>query len=1006
MITTNTAFSWTLDSEELKLIDQRYPDNRHATHRLAFAVMLRFFQINLRYPSNGDKIPKKYIIEISDQLGCPFYNLRKFDWESTTSKRLRKSVREYLGYRKANAADAKEMISWLVETAFPSGIELKKCYDEAYQFLANKKLEAFTDKSMHRHIKSAFTLFEERFYAKICKKINPAQQKMLQQLIENEDHELTSKKLVPIEAVKLHHLKKEARGTGLSNVLNEIAKLDKINQIELYQEELNQYPRKLLLKYYRRVLTMMPSHLESQDPNTRYSTLAIFCHIKKQIISDSLADIFNQIVHRVKFKSEKILNKEIIKNVKKVDGKFDILHRITKIAAEQPNETIENAIYPEVSQGVLLDLATELDHKGRYYTYKVHEKMCSSYSHYQRRVLIPILEKLDFVATNHRYEPLLRAIEFIKKHADSTEKHYPSKAKIPLKGIINNNWNDFVITKNDADSENAQQKIVRANYEIAVFEELRKHLRCKAIWVNNSYRYRNPDEDLPNDFDENQDYYFDMLGLPKDANELINKLKKSMDQSLTELNDTILSNDKVNITNKKVKQFTVTPYQAQEEPENLLKLQRKISDQWSTTNLIDILKETELRVNFSECFNTVASRTILPKKVLQKRLLLCLYALGSNTGLKRTSSGNHDSKYDDLKYVKRKFISAENIRNAIREVVNAIFFIRDPDIWGDATTGCACDSTKLSAWDQNLMAEWHKRYKGRGVMIYWHVENKSTCIYSQLKTCSSSEVSSMIEGVLRHCTDMKVDKTYTDTHGQSVVGFAFTHLLGFDLLPRIKRINKQKLYLPNSKFSNKYKNLDGVLASSINWKLIREQYREIVKYTAALRAGTADTDVIMRRFTNENKGHPVYKALIELGKAVKTIFLCRYLSSESLRIEINESLNVVERLNGVMDFVFYGRLGEITTNVTDDQELAILSLHLLQVCMVYINTLMIQEILASDHDLMNCLTDIDKRALTPLLHAHINPYGLFPLDLNTTLDFKIVAEQAANESIASLKEVG
>lgn len=45
------------------------------------------------------------------------------------------------------------------------------------------------------------------------------------------------------------------------------------------------------------------------------------------------------------------------------------------------------------------------------------------------------------------------------------------------------------------------------------------------------------------------------------------------------------------------------------------------------------------------------------------------------------------------------------------------------------------------------MTEWHARYGGRGVMIYWHVDRKSTCIYSQLKRCSSSEVAAMIEGV-------------------------------------------------------------------------------------------------------------------------------------------------------------------------------------------------------------------------------------------------------------------
>ena len=29
------------------------------------------------------------------------------------------------------------------------------------------------------------------------------------------------------------------------------------------------------------------------------------------------------------------------------------------------------------------------------------------------------------------------------------------------------------------------------------------------------------------------------------------------------------------------------------------------------------------------------------------------------------------------------------------------------------------DSKKFGSWDQNLMTEWHIRYGGRGVMIYW-----------------------------------------------------------------------------------------------------------------------------------------------------------------------------------------------------------------------------------------------------------------------------------------------
>ncbi len=73
--------------------------------------------------------------------------------------------------------------------------------------------------------------------------------------------------------------------------------------------------------------------------------------------------------------------------------------------------------------------------------------------------------------------------------------------------------------------------------------------------------------------------------------------------------------------------------------------------------------------------------------------------------------------------------------------------------------------------------------------------------------------------------------------------------------------------------------------------------------------------------------HPTYLALLELGRVIKTIFLCQYLEEEQVRREVNEGLNVVERWNGVNDFIFYGKGGEFASNRLESQELSVLSLH-------------------------------------------------------------------------------
>jgi hypothetical protein len=73
---------------------------------------------------------------------------------------------------------------------------------------------------------------------------------------------------------------------------------------------------------------------------------------------------------------------------------------------------------------------------------------------------------------------------------------------------------------------------------------------------------------------------------------------------------------------------------------------------------------------------------------------------------------------------------------------------------------------------------------------------------------------------------------------------------------------------------------------------------------------------------------------------------------------------------------------------------AIIALHLLQVSLVYINTLMIQRVL-SESAWADRMTAEDKRGLTPLVWGHVNPYGHFLLDMNTRLAIE-TAEEVAN----------
>ncbi len=77
-----------------------------------------------------------------------------------------------------------------------------------------------------------------------------------------------------------------------------------------------------------------------------------------------------------------------------------------------------------------------------------------------------------------------------------------------------------------------RSRVNRITYEICALDALRDKLQCKEGWVAGANRYRNPDDDVPADFEAQRTPYYQALNLPLEADRFMADLQAETRQAL------------------------------------------------------------------------------------------------------------------------------------------------------------------------------------------------------------------------------------------------------------------------------------------------------------------------------------------------------------------------------------------------------------------------------------------------------------------------------------------
>jgi hypothetical protein len=487
----------------------------------------------------------------------------------------------------------------------------------------------------------------------------------------------------------IHLLKADPGPMRVDTAHEEVAKLTRLRALHLPADLFSGIPSTVLQEYKQRLTAEEPHELRRHPPALRCTLLAAFCWIRLREVTDTLVDLLNAMIHHVGMQAERRVTKELLQHIKHVANKTGILRQLAEAAVNHPDGITKEVLFRVVDERTLRDLITELHPISLVQRQRVQTVMRRSYGSHYRRMVPPLLHVLEFRSNNAVHRPVIEALDLIKRYDGSTATYYDPNDLVPLDGVVPTAWHDVLF-----DRTRQGQRVHRVTYEICVLQALREKLRCKELWVIGADRHRNPEEDLPQDFAMHRDTYYATLKLPLDGDAFIQQLQHEHEAALAMLDQGLPRNPSVRILPKAGGWINLTPLAPQLEPPQLHALKH---ERWMMTSLLDMLKEADARVQLTEVFKSLTGREHLDRGTLQKRILLCLYGLGTNTGLKRMAAGNGDVTAKDLLYVRRRFISCDHLRNAIARVVNAIFLaVRLSAIWGDATMTCASDSKNLA----------------------------------------------------------------------------------------------------------------------------------------------------------------------------------------------------------------------------------------------------------------------------------------------------------------------
>ena len=153
----------------------------------------------------------------------------------------------------------------------------------------------------------------------------------------------------------------------MKHLQQEIAKLHTRRALGVPAAACAPVPWKVLQTLRRRAQNERAGEMRAHPAPIRYALMACFIHVRTMDVTDDVVRMLLEIIRRMDTQTEKHLQKELLRDIKRVAGKVQLLYRVAEAVIEEPDGTIRAVLFPQVKEETFRDLAAEAKASGPQY---------------------------------------------------------------------------------------------------------------------------------------------------------------------------------------------------------------------------------------------------------------------------------------------------------------------------------------------------------------------------------------------------------------------------------------------------------------------------------------------------------------------------------------------------------------------------------------------------------------------------------------------------------------